>query len=326
MANVIIPPKWAVPARETTPEDIFLNRREFIRKTGLASIALGGAVAGMPMSAGAQPDPNQPKPAEGLYPAKCNEKYKLDRPLTDEKVAASNNNFYEFANSANGRGYQQMVAGLSKGYTTRPWEVEIGGLVESPRTMTIDEIEQVAPLEERLYRFRCVERWAMAVPWIGYSFSKLIEAVKPKPEAKYVRFVTFLDKSLPGVQKAHWYPWPYYEGLRMDEALNELTLLCTGIYGHELPPQHGAPVRIIAPWKYGYKSPKSIVKIEFVAEQPPTFWNDLQPKEYGFLSNVEPHVPHPRWSQAMEYMIPDGEPRPTLLYNGYQEYVSNLYS
>jgi sulfoxide reductase catalytic subunit YedY len=244
--------------------------------------------------------------------------------MTREEDAGAYINFYEFANS--GRNFKGRVKDLAKDYPFRPWEVEIGGLVEKPRTMTIDEIEKVAPLEERLYRHRCVETWAMAVPWIGYSFSKLLAAVEPKPEAKFVRFVSWHDPELPGVKGSPHYPWPYFEGLRMDEAMNEITLLCTGIYGKPLAPQHGAPVRIVTPWKYGYKSIKSIAKIELVAEQPPTLWNTVTPHEYDFTSNVDPEVPHPRWSQAFEWMIPDQSVRrPTLKYNGYGEFVAKMY-
>ena len=334
MANIIIPPKWAiVPSRETTPEEVFLSRRSFIQKAGVAALTIGGGLtacshSGEEASAQESSAAPPPEPAPGLYPATRNDQFKLDRPLTGEEIAATHNNFYEFANSqSHGPSFQQMVKQESEGYAFRPWEIEIGGLCESPRTMTIDEIEKVAPLEERLYRFRCVETWAMAVPWTGYPFSKLLEVVKPKPEAKYVRFVSWLDKEIKGVKDTPWYEWPYYEGLRMDEAMNEVTLLCTGIYGHALTPSHGPPARIIVPWKYGYKNIKSIVKIELVEEQPPTFWNDLQPNEYGFYSNVNPEVPHPRWSQAHEWMIPDKSVRrPTMLYNGYGEYVAGLYA
>ncbi|MBI1784869.1 protein-methionine-sulfoxide reductase catalytic subunit MsrP, partial [Candidatus Sumerlaeota bacterium] len=269
-------------------------------------------------NAAAPASPDHP-PAAGLYPAKQNEIYKLDRNLSDEMIASTYNNFYEFGTE------KEKVWKLARNYPFRPCEVEIAGLCDSPRKMPIDEIEKLAPLEERTYRHRCVEAWAMAVPWTGFPLSKLIEAAKPKPAAKFIRFVSFNDKNAIGIKTQHWYPWPYYEALRMDEAMNELTLLCTGIYGHALSPSHGAPVRVIVPWKYGYKSPKSIVRIEFTDKQPGTFWSDLQPAEYPFESNVNPEVPHPRWSQAKEHMIGTGEERPTQHFNGYGDYVAKLY-
>lgn len=333
MSNIILHPDWAIPEREVTPEEVFMNRRRFMRAAGAATIALGAITAcgdsGSEAAAetAAAPANPLPEPASGLYPAARNEVFTLDRPLTDEKIAATHNNFYEFANAANGPNYQRRVAKVSRGYPFRPWEVEVTGLCEKPVKLSIDEIEKLAPLEERLYRHRCVEAWAMAVPWTGYPLSRLLDHVKPLPEAKYVRFVTFHDPKLPGVSRASWYQWPYYEALTMAEAMNELTLLCTGIYGHALPPQHGAPMRVIVPWKYGYKSSKSIVKIELTADRPGTFWNDLQPKEYGFTSNVDPEVPHPRWSQATEWLLGDKMTRrPTLKYNGYGDYVAGLYT
>lgn len=333
MANIILPPGWAIPRREMTPEEVFLNRREFMKKAGLASIGLSAALMACRnestlVQAAWDPEAAQPQPAAGLYPPARNPKYVLDRELTPEDVAASYNNFYEFANGSTGGNYVQDVKPASKGYPFRPWVVEIGGLCGNPVKLTIDEIEKVAPLEERLYRHRCVETWAMAVPWIGISLSSLLAVAEPKPEAKFVRFISFMDPELPGIKAAPWYPWPYYEGLRMDEAMNELTLACTGIYGHPLPPQHGAPLRIVVPWKYGYKSIKSIVKIEFVADQPKTFWADLQPSEYPFESNVNPDVPHPRWSQAGEWMLGGSRfnKRPTQKFNGYGEYVASLYA
>jgi sulfoxide reductase catalytic subunit YedY len=318
-----------------TPEEIFVNRREFIKKAGLATIGLSSALMACrndATHAQAVADPNLviPDPAPGLYPADRNPEYLLerDRAITEESAAGSHNNFYEFANGSSHRDYVGAVSEVSKGYPFRPWKVELTGLCDNPVTLSIDEIEQVAPLEERLYRHRCVETWAMAVPWVGYSLSKLLDVARPKSEARYVRFTTFLDKKLPGIKAASWYPWPYYEGLRMDEARNELTMACTGSYGHALPPQHGAPIRIVVPWKYGYKSIKSIEKIEFVAEQPGTFWSELQPNEYPFESNVNPKVPHPRWSQAQEWMLGEGRfrKRDTKLYNGYGEYVAQLYA
>ncbi len=354
MTNIIFPPDWAIPSSETTPEDIFRNRRRFLRKAGLAAAGMiGGAMIGSacaqetapesrPAAGGVEPlasgqnaaargvDPSGPvpRPAEGLYPAGRNAAFsELDRPLTPEEIAASHNNFYEFANGQTDRfSYQRIIAERSKDYPFRPWQVEVTGLCEKPRTFTIDELEALASLEERLYRFRCVEAWSMAVPWTGYPLARLLDAVVPKSAAKYVSFTSWLDRSVPGVKGAPNLPWPYYEGLRLDEAMNDLTLLCTGVYGKALPGQHGAPVRIVCPWKYGYKNPKSIARIELTDRRGGTFWNDLQASEYGYYSNVDPGRPHPRWSQATEWMIPDkGTRRPTLLYNGYGNHVASMY-
>lgn len=345
MANIILPPRWALPRHERTPEEVFVNRREFIKKAGLATIGLSTALlacrndsTSAQSSAASPPAPDSvwnpdaqlPQPAEGLYPPQRNTRFVLDRgrEITDEKVAGSYNNFYEFANASSNSNYVQAVRDEARGYPFRPWTVELTGACENPVKLSIDEIEQIATLEERLYRHRCVETWAMAVPWVGYPLAKLLAVAEPRPDAKFVRFETFLDRGLPGIKAAPWYPWPYYEGLAMDEAMNELTLACTGIYGHALSPQHGAPLRLVVPWKYGYKSIKSIVKIEFLEEQPGTFWSDLQPNEYPFESNVNPNVPHPRWSQAQEWMLGGSrfDKRDTLMYNGYGDYVGHLYA
>lgn len=339
MANIIVPPRWTIAKHETTPKEVFFHRRAFIKEAGLAALmigtglsaitesALGQSEDGAPNSAPVSP-PKGANSANGLYPAKRDAAYKLDRELTAQEEAFTHNNFYEFANSANGRDYPQQVHKVAEGYDFRPWEVELTGLCANPAKLSIEEIEKLVPLEERLYRHRCVETWAMAVPWVGYSLSHLLKVAEPRPEAKFVRFTSFLDRTLPGIQKAGWYPWPYYEGLTIDEAMNELTLACTGVYGQELPPQMGAPIRVVVPWKYGYKSIKSIVKIEFMEKQPGTFWHDMQPREYGFESNVNPGVPHPRWSQAQEWMLGGSrrDRRPTQIYNGYGEYVEKLYS
>jgi len=260
------------------------------------------------------PSPNAP------YPVARNSKYTVDRPVTTEEIAASYNNFYEFTTD------KDKVWRLAEKFETRPWEIEVTGHVHKERTFDIDDLIKLFPLEERVYRFRCVEAWSMTVPWVGFLFKKFIDEVQPTSNAKYVRMVTFLrPEQAIGQKTQSWYPWPYYEGLTMAEATNELTMMVTGIYGHALPTQHGAPIRCITPWKYGYKSIKSIVKIEFVSEQPKTFWNDLAPNEYGFFSNVNPKVPHPRWSQATERVIDTGKRIPTLPYNGYGEFVANLY-
>jgi sulfoxide reductase catalytic subunit YedY len=244
--------------------------------------------------------------------------FSLDRPLTEEKVAAHYNNFYEFSSGKDD--IWELAA-----FDSEPWKVEITGLVQRPQILDIDAIRRLMPLEERYYRFRCVEAWAMAVPWIGFPMRALLERVEPLAKARFVRLTTFHfqdgRKSL-----FREYPWPYNEGLSMAEAMHELTLLAVGIYGHTLPPQHGAPLRLVTPWKYGYKSIKSVVRIELTETQPATFWNTLVPNEYDFLANVNPHMPHPRWSQATERMIGSNERRPTLPYNGYGAYVAPLYT
>jgi len=322
MSNIIIPPGWRIPEREATPEHIFANRRRFLRTMGLGAIALGtiGCRAGDDHRAPAAAAAALPNPNLDLYPARRNSQYTVDRPLTDESIAAHYNNFYEFSET------KERVSELVGGFQTRPWDLEITGLVNKPLKLTVDELVRKLPLEERVYRFRCVEAWAMTVPWTGIPLKKVLELAEPQSSAKYVRFTSFLrPDQAPNQKSATWYKWPYYEGMRIDEATNELAMMVTGIYGHELPKQHGAPLRIIVPWKYGYKGPKSIVRIELTEEQPPTFWNDLAPSEYSFLSNVDPTVPHPRWSQASERLLGNNERVTTLPFNGYGEYVASMY-
>lgn len=242
-----------------------------------------------------------------------------ERALTNEQVAARYNNFYEFTG---GKDVWRHVGA----FRTDPWTVEVSGLVSRPRVYGLEELLRM-PHEERVYRHRCVEAWAMIVPWSGFPLARLLLAAEPKHAARYVRFTSFSDPAQqPGVAARPWEGWPYYEGLRLDEAMHDLTLLVTGIYGHALPKQHGAPVRVVVPWKYGYKSPKSVVKIELVAERPHTFWNDLAPVQYPFESNVDPTTPHPRWSQLTERLIGTADVRRTLPYNGYGALVRNMYA
>ena len=316
---------WEIPERLATPEDVYLNRRKFLQALGITSLgAFGVLVGGSDRSSAA----NEPAPPIGLpppsttvdlYPAKRNERFVLDRPLTDEAVAGRYNNFYEFSPN------KQRVCGLVEPFQTRPWQIEVTGLVKKPRTVDIDDLVRRMPLEERLYRHRCVEAWAMAVPWTGFPVKAFINLVEPLSSAKYIRMVTFNTPAQAVGMKDDTYPWPYFEGLTMAEASNELALFVTGIYGHELTKQHGAPLRLAVPWKYGYKSIKSIVRIEFIDKQPPTFWSALVPWEYDFWANVNPQVSHPRWSQESERLIDTDERRPTLLYNGYGEFVADLY-
>ncbi|HVZ38257.1 MAG TPA: protein-methionine-sulfoxide reductase catalytic subunit MsrP [Candidatus Kapabacteria bacterium] len=321
MSNIIIPRSWQIPERDATPEHLFSGRRRFLQSVGLGAVAfaaLGCKPSGRSMSTGEHR--SLPNPNPDLYPAKRNPKYTLDRALTDEQAAARYNNFYEFSE------IKEKVATLVDRFETRPWDLEITGLVNRPVKLTVDELVRKLPLEERLYRHRCVEAWAMAVPWTGIPLARVLGLADPLSSARFVRFTSFLKPDqAPNQREATWYKWPYYEALQLSEAMNELAMAVTGIYGHELPKQHGAPIRIVVPWKYGYKSPKSVVRIELVAEQPHTFWNDLAPDEYSFLSNVNPAVPHPRWSQASERLIDTGQQVDTRPYNGYGEFVASLY-
>ena len=306
-----IPQTWEIPEREATPESVFWNRRRF-----LGSLAAGaGAMAACARSTNADGPSGPPPPA---LEAERNAKYVIDGALTQEKPTATYNNFYEFSTNKD-------VWRFVDGYQTRPWSVEVSGLVKQPMTYDLDDIMKMQ-LEERLYRHRCVEAWFMDVPWIGLPLHKLITPTEPLPKARHVRFRSLLRKDeMPGQREYSWYEWPYYEGLTLGEAMNELTLATVGVYGHELPKQNGAPFRVVVPWKYGYKGPKAVVKIELVERQPKTFWNDLQPSEYSFSSNVNPRVPHPRWSQASERSIDGSRGRKTRLYNGYEEWVADLY-
>jgi len=299
---------WKIPEQLATPEAAYLNRRTVLKALGITGMGMMGN-AGFAFGA-----------TEGTYPAKRNPDFILDRPLTDEKVAGKYNNFYEFTT------VKEEVYQLAEKFETHPWQIEVSGEVDKKKTYDVDDLIGRMPMEERLYRFRCVEAWAMAVPWTGFPLKHLIKEIKPKSTAKFVRMLTFLrPDTAPGQKEQPWYPWPYYEALTMEEAMNDLTMLVTGIYGHELPKQHGAPIRLITPWKYGYKSIKSIVSIEFTRKQPPTFWNKIAPLEYDFYSNVNPVIPHPRWSQATERLIDTGNRVPTKPFNGYGEYVAHLY-
>ena len=324
MANVIIRPDWRLAERLATPETAFLNRRAFLRHMRFVSAGLLGAPwVWRPQGASADstngPRAGDAGPRPGQYPAPRNPEFNPNSTLTDETVAGRYNNFYEFS-------LRKDVYRYVDKFVTAPWPIQIGGLVEKPMTVDSMELVEMFGLEERIYRLRCVEAWAMIVPWTGFQFSKLMAKVSPKPEAKFVRFETFnRPEQAPGMAKVPDYPWPYFEGLRLDEALNPLTLVATGIYGKPLPRQHGAPIRMVVPWKYGYKSIKSIVKIEFIAKQPKTFWETLQPEEYPFESNVNPNRPHPRWSQETERLIDSGDRVKTRLYNGYGKYVAQLY-
>jgi len=246
--------------------------------------------------------------------------FTVNEPETSFQDITHYNNFYEFSTD------KQAVADASANFQTKGWQLTVGGLVNKPRVFDLDEILKIAPPEERIYRMRCVEAWSMVVPWAGYPLSKLLEVVEPMSNAKYVAFETLLDPTrMPG-QRSDVLKWPYVEGLRLDEAMHPLAILASGLYGRALPPQDGAPIRMVIPWKYGFKGIKSIVKIKFLTEQPPTTWSEATRKEYGFYANVNPHVDHPRWSQATEQRIGESGRRPTLMFNGYEEQVGHLYA
>jgi len=317
-----------ISGREITPPAVYFNRRNFLRAgllaasaaaTGLAYRCLnpaGGGTVDTPALAGlVRPDADTLTNA-----AAAGSGFRAADAQTSLEDITHYNNFYEFSTDKEG------VAAAAAKFDTTGWQVSVGGLVAKPRVFTLDELLNLSPPEERVYRMRCVEGWSMVVPWAGYSLSKLLQAVEPLPGAKYVAFESLLDpKRMPG-QRSRVLDWPYIEGLRLDEALHPLTLLASGLYGRALPPQDGAPVRLVIPWKYGFKGIKSIVKINLVAEQPRTTWSDAAPEEYGFYANVNPQVDHPRWSQATEQRIGESGRRPTLMFNGYAEQVAHLYA
>jgi sulfoxide reductase catalytic subunit YedY len=307
-----------VRSSEITPAEVFFNRREVVAGLGAALVApsvLFGVEAGEKL--------RPPFERPDVFPAAKNGRYAVPKgiagELTPREVAASHNNFYELLPNRGGPAWQGAGA-----FEPAPWRVEIAGECAKPQTLDLDDLFAFAH-EERIYHFRCVERWAMNVPWSGFPLSKLLEKVEPTSKAKYVSFTTaYLPDQMPGLSQASHYPWPYVEGLRMSEAMNELAMVVTGVYGKPLLKQHGAPVRIIVPWKYGFKNPKSIVRIELLRKEPKTFWQ-ISPHEYGFLSNVNPNIPHPRWSQEASHWLHNNELFPTQIFNGYEQYVADLY-
>ncbi|MDJ0519164.1 MAG: protein-methionine-sulfoxide reductase catalytic subunit MsrP [Trichodesmium sp. MO_231.B1] len=328
MPLIRIKKSWEIPEREITPEKVYLNRRRFMKNligAGLSATALSTITSCAGNSKISLISGAATLPTIGKFTPNSNFA-QVERPITDEALATKYNNFYEF-------GGNKSIWENSQALPTENWKVEVTGLVKNSRIYDIDELQKKFPLEERVYRFRCVEAWAMVVPWIGFPMKLLMADVEPTSKAKYVSFTSFYDPEItkgPGFW-AGGYPWPYREGLRIDEMANELAFFAMGMYGKSLPKQNGAPLREVIPWKYGFKGAKSIVKIEFVEKRPATFWNTLIPNEYGFEANVNPEVPHPRWSQATERILSEGaswswEKRPTLLYNGYGEYVTSLYS
>jgi sulfoxide reductase catalytic subunit YedY len=315
---------WDLPGREITPESAVKSRRRFLAGLGIGGAALAGVGAGLWWYYGGSDDDVLDRGrvelpgAADLFPARLNDRFgDLDRPLSERVEAARYCNFYEFT-------FTKQVWRWVDAFRPTPWTLEVGGLVAKPRTYDLDDLLRAFPLEERNYRHRCVEAWAMAIPWTGFPLAALLKKAEPLPAARYVRFVTFFRPDQASRQTGR-FPWPYTEGLTLAEATNELTLLATGVYGHPLLKQHGAPVRLVVPWKYGYKSAKSLVKIEVTDRRPATFWNTVAPDEYDFDANVNPDVPHPRWSQKIERMLGTGERRRTQLYNGYGEWVGGLY-
>jgi methionine sulfoxide reductase catalytic subunit len=317
------PSKNKISSREITDPAVYFNRRMFIRAGVLAASAVAtGAVyrylnpvgrgkVNTHAIQGVTAPPAATADASGFHAAEAQ---------TSLEDISHYNNFYEFSTDKEG------VASAAANFKTDGWIVSVEGLVKKPRFFGLDDLLKISPPEERIYRMRCVEGWSMVIPWVGYSLSKLLDAVEPTGDAKYVAFETLLDsKRMPG-QRTSVLNWPYVEGLRLDEAMHPLTLLASGIYGRALPPQDGAPIRLVVPWKYGFKGIKSIVKIKLVAEQPRTTWSEEGPNEYGFYANVNPHVDHPRWSQATEQRIGQFGRRPTLMFNGYEERVGHLYA
>jgi sulfoxide reductase catalytic subunit YedY len=305
-------PFKSVPIRsyEITPKDVYFSRRDFIKAAGV--------VAGSAALAACVPNAEEltavPEGVPGVL--KTDE---LGDPANSLKDITNYNNYYEF--SAN----KEAVAPLSKNFTAAPWTVEVSGMVAKPRTFGIEDLLSLFPQEERIYRLRCVEAWSMVIPWNGFTLASLLKLVEPTSDAKYVRFETVYRPEEMKGQGSPFYPWPYQEGLRLDEAMHDLTILSTGIYGETILPQNGAPIRLVVPWKYGFKSIKSIVKIELTDKMPDTLWAAVAPSEYGFYANVNPQVNHPRWSQASERRIGELSRRETLMFNGYGEQVASLY-
>jgi len=322
---------WEIRESQVTPEPLVRGRAAWLQSAGLNRRAVLGGAAGAVALAVAAPAKAAffsglfgsggpaPKPPElAPMPAPQNARYQPGRALTKEEVATHYNNYYEFDGS-------KTVTPAAYALPVSPWNIEIAGMVEKPRSIGLEDLLKQVKLEERIYRHRCVEAWAMTVPWTGFPLAEMVKLAAPTSSAKYMVFTTLVDKKvMPGLSQG-FYPWPYTEGVTMAEAMNELSFLSLGMFGKTIPPQDGAPIRLTLPWKYGFKSAKSIVKISFTDKQPATFWESLQSSEYGFWANVNPAVPHPRWSQAQERLIGTSETVPTQIWNGYGEYVASMY-
>lgn len=305
-------PYKSVPVRssEITPKETYLSRRDFIKAAGV--------IAGSVALTACAPEVAEltPEASVAAGPAKADE---LGDPANTFDEITNYNNYYEFSTN------KEAVAPLAKNFTTTPWTVEVGGLVNKPKTFGVEDLLSLFPQEERIYRLRCVEAWSMVIPWNGFPLASLLKLVEPTSNAKFVRFETVYRPEEMKGQGSPFYPWPYQEGLRLDEAMNDLAILATGLYGETMLAQNGAPIRLVVPWKYGFKSIKSIVKIELVDKKPNTLWNSVSTDEYGFYANVNPAVDHPRWSQASERRIGEITRRATLPFNGYGEQVASLY-
>ena len=319
---MVIRKQNGIADEEVTEKHVYLNRRLFMKAAVLAGTATATTLAYRKLN----PAPVETAKGEALQnlvkpgsEAALENGFTINEPLTPFENITNYNNFYEFSTS------KESVASAARNFVTRPWSVTVEGLAKKPGTFDLDELLSW-PQEERIYRLRCVEGWSMVIPWAGFPLATLLEKVEPASDANYVAFQTLHDPKRMPNQRTGVLDWPYVEGLRLDEAMHPLTILATGLYGEMLPPQNGAPVRLVVPWKYGFKSIKSVVKISLVAHEPPTTWNIQAPSEYGFYSNVNPRVPHPRWSQASERRIGEYQRRNTLLFNGYGDQVAHLYT
>ncbi len=312
-----------IKSSEITDKKVYLTRRYFMRGAAFAATTAASALLYRQFAVPAPP-PVKGEKIENVQTAQAGSVESFPPPpgeaQTSYEEITNYNNFYEFSTG------KSEVAGKARRFVTRPWTVAVEGMVQKPKVFDLDDLLKLAPLEERVYRMRCVERWSMVIPWVGFPLQKLLQQVEPLGGAKYVAFQTLLDPKRMPNQRSNDLEWPYVEGLRLDEAMHPLTLLASGLYGETLPPQNGAPLRLVVPWKYGYKGIKSIVKITLTDRQPPTTWGISAPDEYGFYSNVNPKVHHPRWSQAKERRIGEFSLRDTLPFNGYGEQVAMLYA
>ncbi len=319
-----MPESSQIPASEITPPEVHFHRRMLFKFGGAAvSLVATGAAYRRLNRAGTAAIEAKPLSDLSLTPARPDDTekgFRTDEPMSTLQQIGNYNNFYEFTTDKEG------VAPAASGFVSRPWTVAVEGMVHKPKVFDLDEVLRLGSLEERVYRMRCVEGWSMVIPWVGLPLARLLDRAEPMGGAKYVAFQTLLDPTrFPG-QRGSVLNWPYVEGLRIDEAMHPLTILAAGLYGRQLPPQNGAPLRLVVPWKYGFKGIKSIVKIALTADQPISTWNAQAPSEYGFYSNVNPSVPHPRWSQATEQRVGESGRRPTLLFNGYGDQVGHLYT
>ena len=300
---------------EITPRSLYESRRDFLRTAGI--LTAGAVLAACTPGGGGSSSTSEQQPASAkAFAGKTDE---LGSPLNSYQDITNYNNYYEFSEN------KEAVNPLSANFKSRPWTVEVSGLVKKPQTFDIDALLKMFPQQDRIYRLRCVEAWSMVIPWRGFPLASLLKAVEPTSSAKYVAFTTLMDRTRLPHEGSDLYPWPYTEGLRLDEAMNDLALLVTGLYGAPLPAPDGAPIRLVVPWKYGFKGIKAISKIELTDQKPGTFWSTIAPDEYGFYANVNPNVPHPRWLQNMERRIGELSMRPTLMFNGYGEQVASLY-